>query len=79
MKPEPLSSAPSTPATIFKRPRAVSAEMSIRKRPGPVTRALKSLDTPAEEDAGERLEPLEPLNKLLGGNAGAAELGNGEA
>jgi hypothetical protein len=41
----------STPITIPKRPRAVSAEMSISKRPGATaTRALKALNTPAEEE-----------------------------
>jgi len=68
VKAEPLSSTPSTPITIAQRPRAVSAEMSLRKRPGADTRALNALNAPTEEDAEE-----EQLEKLLQGNAGAGE------
>lgn len=52
VKAEPLSSAPSTPMTLPKRPRAVSAEMPLSKRPGATTtRAAKALIK--EEDAEE--------------------------
>jgi hypothetical protein len=53
IKAEPPSSAPSTPITIPKRPRATSAEIPLRKRPGPLTRALKTLNSPAEEEDAE--------------------------
>jgi hypothetical protein len=69
-------SAPSTLLVLPKRPRAISAETPVRKRPGPVTRALKALRATAEEDDdGEQLKPLE---KLLGGSTSAGEVGNGE-
>jgi hypothetical protein len=75
VKAEPLSSAPSTPMTLPKRPRAVSAEMPLSKRPGATTtRALKALIPPKEEDAEE--EQWEPLDKLLEGNAGDSEDGD---
>jgi len=76
MKAEPLSSIPSTPLVLLKRPRAISAETPIRKH-GAVTRALKALKATAEEedDDGEQLEPLE---KLLGGSTSAGEVGNSE-
>lgn len=50
VKIEPPSSAPSTPVALPKRPRAISGEMSLRKRPGAVTRALKALHTSSEKD-----------------------------
>jgi hypothetical protein len=72
MKAQPPSS---TPLVLPKRPRAISAEMPIRKR-GAVTRALKALKATADEDDdGEQLEPLE---NLLGNNASTSEAGNGE-
>jgi hypothetical protein len=76
VKAEPLSSAPSTPITIPKRPRAISAEMSLSKRPGAITtRAMKALTTPAEEEDADE-EQFEPLHKLLEGSAGASEVSN---
>jgi hypothetical protein len=75
VKAEPLSSIPSTPLVLPKRPRATSTETPFRKR-GAVTRALKALRATAEEDDdGEQLEPLE---KLLGGSTSASEVDNGE-
>jgi hypothetical protein len=76
MKAEALSSIPSTPLVLPKRPHAISAETPIRKR-GAVTRALKALRATAEEedDDGEQLEPLE---KLLGGSTSAGEVGDSE-
>jgi hypothetical protein len=75
-KAEPLSSAPSTPRVLPKRPRAISAEIPVRKRSGAITRALKALrDTAEESDDGEQLEPLE---KLLGDGTGAGEVSNSE-
>jgi hypothetical protein len=71
---EEVKSEYSTPT---KRPRAISAEMSIRKRPGATaTRAHAALGSPvAEEDAGEQLETLDAL---LEGSASAGEAGNDE-
>jgi hypothetical protein len=75
VKAEPLSSAPSTPLIILKRPRATSAGISLRKRPRPLTRALKVLNSPAEkEDAEEE----QAFKKLLKGSAGASEVSNSE-
>jgi len=58
IKAEPLSSAPSTPVTIPKRPRTVSAEMFLRKWPGADTRAPNALNAPTEEEDAEE-EQLE--------------------
>jgi hypothetical protein len=67
VKAEPLPSAPTTPIMIPTRPRAVSAEMSLSKRPSPTTRcAAKALITPGKEEDAEE-EQLEPLHKLLEG------------
>jgi hypothetical protein len=75
VKAEPLSSAPSTPITIPKRPRATSGEMSLRKRPKPLTRALEALNSPAEEEYEEKEQAFE---KLLKGSASASEVSNSE-
>jgi hypothetical protein len=76
MKAEPLSSAPSTPLVLPKRPRAISSETPIRKR-GAVTRSLKALRATVEEDDDDE-EQLEPLEKLLGISTSAGEVGNSE-
>jgi hypothetical protein len=69
VKAEPLS-ASSTLITVPKRPRAVSAEMSLRKRPGAVTRALKALTTPAEEET-RRKSSWNPLTSYSSARAPA--------
>lgn len=53
--------------------------MPISKRPGATaTRALKALNTPAEEEdvEEEEEEELEPLHRLLEGNVGISEVSN---
>jgi hypothetical protein len=81
MKAEPLSSIPSTPLVLPKRPRSLSGETPIRKR-GAVTRALNALRATAEEeeedDDDSDGEQLEPLEKLLGGRTRAGQVGNSE-
>jgi hypothetical protein len=62
----------STPA---KRPRSISAELSIRKRQGVTTRAQAALEPPTEEAA---IEQWEPLKKLLEGSATAGDVGDSE-
>jgi hypothetical protein len=80
VKAAPLSSAPSTPIKLPKRPRAVSVEMPLSKRPGATTtRAVKAFTTTAaaeeeEEDDDAEEEQFEPLHKLLEGCAGASEV-----
>jgi hypothetical protein len=73
IKPEIKSEPPYTPTPAGKRARSFSAEISIRKRPGIVTctwkKALEALG-PLEDD-GE----LEPLEKLLSGDAGEVDTG----
>jgi len=68
---------PCTPTQASKRPRSISGELSIRKRPGAVTRIKqKALDALGPLEDSEELEPLE---KLLEGEDGEdGEDGAGE-
>jgi hypothetical protein len=49
--------------------------MFLRKRPGPLTRALKALNSPAEE---EDAEEEQAFKKLLKGSTDASEVSNSE-
>jgi hypothetical protein len=73
IKPEIKSEPPCTPTPAGKRARSFSVEMPIRKCPGIIKRtqkkALEALG-PLEDD-GE----LEPLEKLLSGDAGEVNAG----
>jgi len=67
---------PGTPASATKRARAISAELSIRKRPNTTTRNQKKVLDGADlsENAGE----LESLGQMLEGAADNSEAGGGE-
>jgi hypothetical protein len=74
-KPEVKEEVKAEPSTPAKRPRSISAELSIRKRQGVTTRAQAALEPPAEE---ADIEQWEPLEKLLEGSATAGDVGDSE-